>query len=358
MLFSMGKEGWRWTKGPAILVLILLMVSGSALGAGLDLGTMFNANPDFDFLDYYNLRGTENYRGVDIFLYEGGYLPDVTFMVDSNDIILAFQASFPREEWNLWFEQAENNPVTLPVEGTIYTQQVFLAPAEAGLNRGHIRRGAETLEMGEPVALNYHELRPINPALEFYEQLDPPVTEDGNFIFYAPHGSGIGFVTDSDGDIYALVRILVTEDDEDALYHPDLGEVILTQINLRDSEGKFDLGAWLDAPPEEVVQKDVADFDPQVPIEPGFFCKEINFQVLHGVVNITGTMLNETGSNYMMAVFEITFYDEEGVKLGVETLQVMNIQDGQEGPIVGGFPLDWDVDINELHFEIEFIGGN
>jgi len=356
--FSRVKKRWKGIQGLLILGLLLMITSGSALGAGLDLGTMFNANRDFDFLDYYNLRGNENYRGVNIFLYEGGYLPDVTFMVDSDDIILAFQASFPREEWNLWFEQEENNPVTLPVEGTIYTQQIFLAPAEAGLNRGHIRRGGENLEMGEPVPLNYHELRPINPALEFYEQLEPPVTEDGNFIFYAPQGSGIGFVTDAEGDIHALVRIMVTEDEEDALYHPDLGEIILTPIYLKDPEGKYDLSAWLEAPPEEVVQKDIAGFDPQALIEPGFICKEINFQVMHGVVTVSGTMLNESGKDYMMAGFEITFFDEEGIKLGSKPLQVMNIQDGKEGQVIGGFPLEWDVDLNELFFEIEFTGGH
>lgn len=177
-------------------------------------------------------------------------------------------------------------------------------------------------------------------------------------FFHAPQGSGIGFVTDSAGNIYAPVRILVIEDEEEPFDHPGLGEIILTPIYLRDSEGKFDLHAWLDAPPEEVVQKDVADFDPQAAIEPGFICKEINFQVMHGVVTVSGKMLNESGKNYMMAGFEITFFDEEGNKLGSQPLQVMNIQDGQEGQIMGGFPLEWEVDINELDFEIEFTGGH
>jgi len=357
---------WSWFAGLGIVMLFLIMMAGPVLGKGINVYQLIDFNPDSrgffpgGKIEFHDLRGTEEYRVVH-------RIYTFSCLVDNNDIIMAFQFRFRlyhSEEWFPWYEQEEDQPILCQAGGDSYIQQIFLAPAEADLNRGEFTFEVEDLHLGEPVALNFHELQTLNPALEFYEPMDPPLTEDGSFVLYAPPGPGVGFVTDAQGDIYSLIRILQHEEGEGEYHHPQLGNISMPNIvHLGHVEGKFDLDDWLEAPPEppqEVIQKEVEDFDHLAPVGPGFIFKEIDFQVVAGnMLAVSGTILNETGNNYTMAIFEITLYDPEGIKLGTGPLQVMGLPDGQEYQGTLGtlpFPVE-EEDLGDFSFEIEFSTG-
>ncbi len=362
-----------------VTLLLLILVSGKLYAAMMTVDELLELNPDISDGEYFNLREPEAYQGMEFFVksedlpgaYQDtfalfirpgppgtkGLFKGMAFMVEvEREEIVMVQGNFPRDEWHPWFDQEEGRPAHIIVEGHMYSQQIYLKRPEVEFERRHLRQYSVDIELGEAVPLNFHELKEVNPGLAHYEELDPPVTEDGSFVFLAPRGPGIGLVAEANGDIYALIYMMPWEDGEGTLYHPQVGEVYIYPVFLRDPGGKFSLEKWLGEPSEDVVVKEDIEFHGF--IEPGFVLQEINFSSRHGVVTVEGTMLNETGQNYMMAGFKIKFYGEDGVLLATKDFTVLNIADGQEGDIVGGFPLPPEIDLDNLIYEIEFVGGH
>lgn len=266
--------------------------------------------------------------------------------------------------WYPWFDQEEGRPRHVMVDGRLYSQQIYLAVPEELANRSirSYRKAFNTLdseEFGDSVPLNFYELKSINPSLEHYDRVEPPITEDGSIVLYSPPGPGIAFVTDKGGDIYAMLRISKEINtwfpmEREKTVHPELGELYYSTLFFKDSEGKFNIDDWFSGFKLESVKAEISDF-----IEPGFILKSVEFEEndFMGVIQIGGEMLNETDNNYQIAFFTIHFFGQDGNKIDEGMLQIQDFRAGQEGEITGMFMPETKVNIDDLVYKIEFSHG-
>ncbi len=343
-----------------ITVLMLVFLSGELYAAKITVDELLEFNPDMLPTSYFQVGEDELYSGIEVYK-----VIDIMYETDTEEIVMV-QGSYTRDEWYPWFDQEEGEKAHLGFfEGDMYSQQIYLRKPVGELERKHIKKCSGDIELGEAVPLNFYELKKINPGLAHYEELDPPIAEDGSIVLLAPPGSGLAFVADNNRDIYAIMQIIALEEGEvvvhetgspggGTLNHPELGKILNFTVYFREPTEKFDLSGWLEDT-GEVVKKDVQPFDGF--IEPGFISEDIDVQVFPGGGFVSGTVLNETGKDYSFVSFSIKIYDEDGVELGGGKLFVMDLADGQKREIMGDFSLSHDVDIDEIVFEIDFLEG-
>lgn len=349
-----------------LLVILVIMSAGKAYSTGLNLETLLNLNPHLAEHDLYVIGGRTSYKVLTVDLDPHPF----SFLVDETQgRIMMVQAKFYEARnpigWYPWFDQAEGEPTVLMAWLDVYTQQVYLAIPEVEFERlpigmlSYLARGG-SIKLGMQLPLNFYDLKAVNPKLEHYQQLGPPVSEDGSIVLYAPQGPGMSFVTEENGDILALMFISpaqagweswAQQPPGEPLKHPVLGEIYTVSVFLRDREGRVTLDAWLQ--PEEVPKERVRT-DIEGWIEPGFICRKVEFEALFGMLKMTGTMLNETGRDYMVASFRINIFDAQGTLLVDDLFAIADLADHQEAPIMAMLMIDTDINVDDLTYEIQF----
>jgi len=329
-----------------------------------DVKTLEGLNPRFQELKTINLRGSVQFTRLGIFYRE--VEAPVTFLtgVEDNTIFMV-EAKYYDEAWPVgwfpWFDQEEGEPTTVMADGDIYTQQIYFAPPADDGERlpltflSYLNRGGIIKLEGGP-ALNFFQLQEINPGLEYYDTRDCPFSHDGSMVFFAPPGPGLGFIGEENGKIYGVIYLHPREsgwmrwffqEEEDFVFHPDLGELYTIDLILRDPGGRFNPGEWVF---QEEEDREIAAVDFG---EEGFICQELKMDLLWGMLHLEGTMLNRTGEDFSMVIFSIKIFDTTGDLVGEGQFPIMPFNDNQTGPMKAVLPLEKEVNLEDLYYQIE-----
>lgn len=80
-------------------------------------------------------------------------------------------------------------------------------------------------------------------------------------------------------------------------------------------------------------------------------------EIFWGMFRLSGTMLNDTGKDYIPALFNIRIFDKGGKLLTTGLFAINNFPYSQEGSIAAVMPIDIDINLYELNYEITFDSG-
>lgn len=267
---------------------------------------------------------------------------EFTVDVDSGNIMEAWARFDSELAWYPWFDQEEGRPEHEMVTGRFYTQTIPLTESQ-----------------------NFYELQSISKELDHYAAVEPPISDDGTYILYAPEGCGIGFVVEEGGEIYALIRITTQESTgnflslEDVSYaigghstHPQLGDIAYTYVLLRDPSQTLDLDQYFSTLDAEETMMEPGD-----EIPPGFVVETLKMEKAMMGIQLTGTIRNETGQSYQMAIFTVILMTSDGNEAGEGVVQVQNLAHGKSAEFMGLVIPEADVDIEDLLFSITFQQG-
>ncbi len=342
-----------------------IIFCGAPIGASSpDVKTLEGLNPRFEELKRINLRGSGQFERLGIF-YQEVEAP-VTFLtgVEENTIFMV-EAKYYDEAWPVgwfpWFDQAEGDPTTVMADGDIYTQQIYFSRPDSDVERlpltflSYLNRGG-IIKLEGPPSLNFFQLQEINPGLEYYEIMDCPFSHDGSMVFFAPPGPGLGFIGEENGSIWGVIYLhpkgsgwmrWFFQEEEDPVFHPELGELYTIDIVLKEPEGRFNPAEWV-FQEEEGREMAAVDF-----VEEGFVCQGLEMDLHWGMLNLEGTMLNQTGEDFSMVIFSIKIFDATGDLIGEGQFPVMPFNDNQTGPIKAVLPLEKEVSLEDLNYRIE-----
>lgn len=342
-----------------VVSIFLIMGLGQAQCAGLTGDELIELNPKFVDSELSAIFGTDLYQELTVYLDSGRDFP-ITFLVDNNEEILMIQKIYYPDykfvDWHPWFDQEEENPLILKVYGTVYSQQIYLAAPEAELGKiplEHVSSSRKVdFKLGNKVPRNFYDLKTINPGLEHYEELDPLITDDGSIILFAPPGPGMAFLTDDKGEIFTILDVFPVEGGRTSLYHPELGEFVLSNLSLREAESRFDLEEWTVERRVDRIKLDYAEW-----FEPGFVIEKVELEDLMGMgLMIEVDLFNDSGRDYAMVMFEMKVYDGRGKLITEGIISFMNSQDGQTTrTLPGALPLETAVDLDDLFYILKFM---
>ncbi len=336
------------------VAIFLIMGLGQAQCAGLTGDELMELNPRFVDSEQSAIFGIDLYKELTVYLDSGRDFP-ITFLVDDSGQILMIQNIYYPDytfvDWYPWFDQEEEKPLILKVYGTIYSQQIYLAAPETEWEKiplEHVSSSRKVdFKLGNKVPLNFFDLKRINPGLEHYVEFDPLITADGSIIFFAPPGPGMAFLTDDKGEIFTLLGLFPVEGGKTSLFHPELGEFVLSSLALRDGESRFDLDEWLVERRVDRIKLDYAEW-----FEPGFVIEKVELEDLMGMgLMVEVDLFNDTGRDYAMVMFEMKVYDARGNLITEGIISFMNSQDGQTtSTLPGALPLKTAVDVDDLFY--------
>ncbi len=330
------------------LIFIFIVSGGHANTKEINLNELKSLNPNLEELIYPWTLSNFTFRVEQ----KSGRIEAVQTIYDFN------------QGWYPWFDQEEGRPEHIMVDGRLYSQHIYLATPEEGFERKlgsyrNVFNEESSDNFGDSILINFYELKKINPKLDYYEKIEPAITDDNSIHLYYPPGPGIAFVIDENGDIYAMLRILKEEDtafpsSQKKSIHPELGEIYYNTVYFRDPKDRFVLNKWFAGLTLDEIKVEEGDR-----IEPGFVLEKMEIEVdaFFGMLKVKGTIYNDTGNDYHFAFFEITFFDANSNIVGEGMLQVSDISDGQSSSFTGGFVPDKTIELDEISYKIKFGGG-
>ncbi len=271
--------------------------------------------------------------------------------------------------WYPWFDQNEGEPASSLVFGSMYTQQIYLYQPVAGFskmpleNLSYESRGE--FGFAKTPALNFFELKAINPKLEYYQKMEPAVSDAGDIVFFAPPGPGLAFVTEENGDILAMMATFPGEEGRPSwaeqarrypIQHPVLGDIYTANLYFQEPGERYDLTTWLQKsqeppPPEEGAFV----FDGF--IEPGFVLSDITLRDFFGMLMVNGKIKNVTENDYHLPRFKAWFYNAQGEIVGeYELIVYSGLDSGKDISLGIMTEIEPGVDLTEVTYYFRFEG--
>jgi hypothetical protein len=349
-----------------LIILVVAVFAASISASGLTLDQLFALNPSLEEYERGNIRGTQRYEVLSRDTHPVSFLIDA----ETGKVVMIQAKVFGAWGWQPWYDQPDNEPQQMMVYGPVYSQQVFLAEPVGEMERiplrhiSYLGRGA-MIRFEEQTHLDFESLEELNSKLHHYETIHYPDSGDANTVLHMPGGTGMSFLADLSGEVFAVVFLLSEEagwmdwaDQEQGLplEHPDFGGFYSQAFLLREPGFDFDIDKWYPKIERERVVGEVPyEHHVSGDIEPGFIYDKLEFEPMPYVpmAMILGKMTNDTGKDYLAVTFRVLLLNEQGERVGEGAFGFHDFRHGQTQDINGMAELDVEVDLDTLSYEIE-----